>query len=202
MARPESKDNADNQMGPRSIGSSGGTSGTTAGVSLTDEDKSGLPEGTGPGSLPDSKPYTNLDNTKTVPIGKSRGTGTQVNNGALTAGQANPAGTGPSVDDDGNGPGGGMPGTGAGKAGMGMGSNASEMAKVTSVSGDKVAGLNYGPSIGRFDNPPAVIKRTGTDDSIEDALSAIEDRWPGTDTEHIRETFVDGTPTGKDRNWR
>jgi hypothetical protein len=54
MARPEDKDNADNQMGPRSIGSKGGTSGSTAGVDLTDEDESGLPEGTGSGgSTPD-----------------------------------------------------------------------------------------------------------------------------------------------------
>jgi hypothetical protein len=135
---------------------------------------------------------------QTVPISKSRGTGVQINNGALTAGQANPAGTGPTPDDDGSGQG----GAGASKSGMGMGSNASEMAKVTSVTGDKVSGMNYGPSIGRFDNPPAVIERTGVDESIEDAMSAVEDRWPGTDTEHIIPSRADGTPTGKDRIWR
>lgn len=193
--RPEGKSNDDNQMGPRSIGGSGSGTGNTAGVGMTDEDKTGLPKAIP--SQPDDSSYTNAPNTATVPINKSRGTGLQVNNGAMKASGGNPAGAGPDPDDDGSGPDDSDGGTS-----MGQGSNASQMAKVTKVAGDKVSGMNYGPSIGRFDNPPAVMKRTGTDDSIEDGLSAIEDRWAGTDTEHIIPSRADGTATGKDRIWR
>lgn len=198
--RPEDKDNADNQMGPRSIKSQSGTTGKTSGVGLTSEDKSGFQDGTGSsGARPDQAAWTNLDNSKSVPINKSRGTGVQINNGALTAGQANPAGTGPTPDDDGSGKG----ESGASEqAGMGGGSIASQMAKVTKVSGESIPGMNYGPSIGRFDNPPAVLTRTGTDEAIEDACDAVEDRWPGTDTEQTEAETRYSSKTGNDRIWR
>jgi hypothetical protein len=199
--RPEGKSNDDNQMGFRDVSSSDSKQvGGGAGVGMTPEDKSGLPVNGGVPATPDTTQYTALNNSKTVPINKSRGTGVQINNGALTAAGGNPAGAGPMMDDDGSGPNGA---TGDGSAvSYGQGSVASEMAKVTKVSGDKVSGMNYGPSIGRFDNPPAVIKRTGTDESIEDALTAVESRWAPTDTEHIIPSSKDGTPTGQDRIWR
>lgn len=176
MARPEDKDAADNQMGFRKVGQTGGTTGKTAGVSLTSEDKSGMTDGTGPGNSPDDKSYTNAPNSQSVPMNKSRGTGVQINNGAMEADDANPAG----------------------------GSTASQMAKVTKVTGEGVPGMNYGPSIGRFDNPPGVMKRTGTPESIEDALDTVEDRFENTDTEHRHPhpKDNDGTPTGLDRTWR
>lgn len=140
--RPEGKSAADNQMEAKGPGD------------MTDEDESGIPDKVG--AEPDTKNYTNAANVGTVPIGKSRGTGLQVNNGALDATDA------------------------AGSSG-----NASAIAKVSSVTGEKVPGMNYGPSIGRMDDPPAAIKSTGTEDSVESARSAVERRWPGIDTEHV-----------------
>lgn len=174
--RPEDKDAADNQMGERPIGTKNGTTGTTAGVSLTNEDKSGLPQGTGPAATPDTKAYSNAPNSDAVAINKSRGTGVQVNNNAMDADQANSYGDG----------------------------QASAIAKVAKVTGESVPGMNSGPSLGRFDNPPGVMKQTGTPESVSQALDTVEDRWDGTDTEHRHPhpKDNDGTPTGLDRIWR
>lgn len=173
--RPEGKSIDDNQMGMRSIGDSGSDVGTTAGVSLTSEDKSGLPVNGGVPNTPDSPGYSAPYNAKAVPINKSRGTGVQINNGALDAGQA-----------------------------AGGDGNASAYAKVTSIQGEKVAGMNSGPSIGRFDNPPPVITATGTPEAVDTAMKAVPQRWPGTDVEHRHPhpQDNDGTPTGLDRTWR
>lgn len=88
------------------------------------------------------------------------------------------------------------------KAGDGKGTGpsdtgtASAIAKVTSVTGEKVEGMNYGPSIGRFDNPPAVAKSTGTPESISAMRNAIESRHEGIDTEHVTAS------EDSDRTWR
>lgn len=161
--RPEDKSTEDNQMSPKGQKGVG---------SYTEEDKSGIPSKIGPN--PDEKGATNAPNTDSVAINKSRGTGMQVNNGAMEADQASPYGEG----------------------------SASAIAKVTKVTGESVPGMNSGPSIGRFDNPPAVMTRTGTDESVEDACDAIEDRWPGTDTEQVGGETKYSSKNGADRFWR
>lgn len=72
---------------------------------------------------------------------------------------------------------------------------ASAIGYVTKVEGEKVKGMNFGPSIGRFDAPPYVVRETGTAGSIAKCVAAHSKRRPEQTLEHVH-------ADASDRNWR